>query len=94
MSDTTPARGLPRPPHRRKQPTGRRGRPPLPAGEKCSSAVLVRLRPSEHDQLRTAAQQLGESLSEFVLTASLRRAEAAAADYRDIGKTGLESSEP
>ena len=97
MSATTTTLGTPAP-RRRKgaagKPPGRRGRKPLSPAEKCSKTRLLRLRPADDEQIVTAARMLGESVAEFIATASLRRAEQTGSDNRDISKYGQGGDRP
>lgn len=48
----------------------RKGRPPLPAGEKRSSLLVVRLTDAEHDLLRERAKVWGVSVA-YVIRSGL-----------------------
>jgi len=44
----------------------RKGRPPLPAGEKRSSLLVVRLTDAEHEKLRGNAKAAGVSVTRLI----------------------------
>jgi len=55
----------------KKKPKKRMGRPPKPAAEKQSEAIMVRVTPGERKQLEAEARRLGVPLA-VVLTALWR----------------------
>jgi len=67
------------------------GRKALPPTEKRSIQVAAYALPDEAAMIRQAAAASGETISDYVLTAVLRRAEAEQSDYT---KQGSEQSGP
>lgn len=86
MSQATPALGTPRPGRRKSPPGPRRppGRPRLPDAERYDALMLARFRRCEAENVKAAARSLGETVSEFLATAALRRMEATLATAGEL----------
>jgi hypothetical protein len=75
LIDATPPLGTPRQSSRRAPRRHGGGRKPLPPTEKRSIQVAAYALPDEAAAIRQAAAASGETISDYVLTAVLRRAE-------------------